>query len=64
MNKTEMRSKIYSLYDFLPEDYIDIIRVLCNGSLPAANYLSAERALREADSVIRQIDYYRKKISE
>lgn len=59
-----MRSKIYSMYDYLPEYYVEVIRVLNNGSLPAANYLSAERALQEADIAINQIDYYRKKISE
>lgn len=51
--------KVYSIYNYLPERYIEPIRIINNGRLPYANFLSEEKALSEAKDVVEQIDNFR-----
>ena len=57
-NKGELNmKKYYSIYDYMPEDYIGAIRILNGGFLPIARFTSEEEAIREAEEVVNVIEY-------
>lgn len=49
----------YNIYDYIPEEYIEFIRICNNGKLPEARFLSRERALAEAEDTVKTIDEFR-----
>lgn len=56
--------KVYSIYDYLPKEYIDTIRAINNGRLPIGNFLSERKALEEAEGVVNEIDELRNIVRE
>lgn len=56
--KQKNQSKIgtfYSVYDYLPQEYVEVVRILNNGKLPFAKLLPKEVALEKAQFTVNEI---------
>lgn len=56
--KQKNQSKIgtfYSVYDYLPQEYVEVVRIFNNGKLPFAKLLPKEVALEKAQFIVNEI---------
>lgn len=56
--------KVYSIYDYLPKEYIDAVRAINNGRLPIGNFISERKSLEEAEGVVNELDELRNIMEE